>query len=232
MLYLPISEKSVVLFSGGLDSTVLLAYVIESLRYSTKPTMPEVIAVTVQYGSRHNAQELRAAQEVVKHYQDQGVPLLHEVFSLPPEICKGMGSTLMGEGEVWEPTLEELAEWAGPVDTVVPGRNLLLIGVGVARAQVHGAGLLFFGAHATDAYRRQFPDCTIDFFTPLGAAIRVAYDVRLSVPFLGYYKSDIARLGKALGAPLHLSWSCYKGGEEPCGKCQACVEREQALSQI
>lgn len=113
--------------------------------------------------------------------------------------------------------------------TVVPARNLLFATLGVAHALKVGARSVLLGAHKGDA--AVYPDCREEFFRALDAAASVAYGVRVWAPFCTHDdKRVVAIYAQIAGVPIDLTWSCYAGGETPCGECGACCERALALA--
>jgi len=113
--------------------------------------------------------------------------------------------------------------------TVVPNRNMLLIAVAASWAMSLKAATVAYGAHGGD--HAIYPDCRPAFAEALDKAIRLAdwHEVGLERPFVGMDKAAIVRRGVELRAPLHLTWSCYVGGDRHCGKCGTCVERQEAF---
>lgn len=110
--------------------------------------------------------------------------------------------------------------------TVVPGRNLVLLSLAVAHASAVGARKVVFGGHLGDA--AIYPDCRQEFVAAVSRAAELSVGVYVDQPFGGALKKDVVREGRLLGAPLALSWSCYEGGNTPCGECGACVARSAA----
>lgn len=204
--------RYVVALSGGMDSTVLATALLEE-RHS-------LVCVGVDYGQRHR-RELVAAQEVCKCL---GVP--YEV--LPAPFLAGLlpGSALT-DSKI--PVPHGHYADAGMRATVVPNRNMiilsLLLGVSVAR----GMGGVAIAAHAGD--HAVYPDCREAFLEAMQGAARLCdYSAqRIEAPFARITKSEICAIGAKLEAPLHLTWSCYEGGDLHCGKCGTCVERREAF---
>lgn len=191
--------------SGGMDSTALLAWVLSEL-----PGEP-VRAVGFDYGQRHR-RELESAANVADHF---GVPF--DMVALPrlssPALTDGQD---VPHGHY---TDESMAV------TVVKGRNMLFAANLVARAQP--GDVVAVGVHAGD--HAQYPDCRPEFWVPFAQAVRNAYGVTVLAPFLNASKEDIAAVGQLHHAPFHLSWSCYEGGAQHCGRCGTCVERAEAF---
>lgn len=192
--------KSVVLLSGGIDSTVALA-----LTHAD-------VALSFDYGQTH-WRELGAAERIANHYG-----AVHHVLSI-----KGLvgPSSLTGVDAIPETHATE------PDATEVPGRNLVMISVAVAFAQTWGYECVVIGANADD--RAGYPDCRPEFITALDDATRAGYCVGVWAPLLKMSKRDIVERGRQLGIPFDLTWSCYRGGNEPCNRCGACQSRNEAM---
>jgi 7-cyano-7-deazaguanine synthase len=115
--------------------------------------------------------------------------------------------------------------------TVVPNRNAIMANIAIGVASGAGADVIGLGVHAGD--HAVYPDCRPEFVKALRQcmthALKGFHTPRLETPFLHKSKTKIAALGFAAGAPLHLSWSCYKGGALHCGTCGTCTERKEAF---
>ena len=204
--------STLVLLSGGLDSTVLAA----SLLDEGHP----VEAVSIHYGQRHK-KELHAAAAVADAF---GVR--HDVVDLGVLRQHLTGSALTDDVDVPDGHYAEASMRA----TVVPNRNAIMLSVAVGVAVARGHAQVATAVHAGDHFI--YPDCRPYFITAMDQAALVGTegfgDVRVVAPFVGISKADIASLGNRLGAPVGLSWSCYKGGDIHCGRCGTCVERSEA----
>jgi 7-cyano-7-deazaguanine synthase len=113
--------------------------------------------------------------------------------------------------------------------TVVPNRNMILLALAGGHALSLGFDTIAYAAHAGD--HTIYPDCRPEFADSMNKALGLAdwKDLNLHRPYVEMTKSDIVSLGDRLDAPLHLTWSCYAGGEIHCGKCGTCVERKEAF---
>lgn len=203
--------KTIVILSGGMDSSVLL--------YDARAAGHEVRALSVLYGQRH-ARELKAADAIARA---AGVPW--ELADLTGAANLFRGSALTGGGDVPH------GHYAAPSmkQTVVPNRNMVLLSLGVAAAIRDRADAVLYGAHAGD--HAIYPDCRPEFYETMTKAAALAdwHPVELWAPFGRLTKADIARKGAELGVPFILTWSCYEGGDFHCGKCGTCVERREAF---
>lgn len=215
--------KALVLFSGGLDSTTCLALAIE------KYGADEVLALSVSYGQKHT-KEIEAACAVAKHY---GVKL--KTLDLAEIFADSDCSLLRGSSQEVpkESYAEQLAETDGkPVSTYVPFRNGLFLSSAASIALSHGCEVIYYGAHADDAAGNAYPDCSQDFNDAINTAIYLGSgkQLRVEAPFVGKTKADVVKEGLRLHAPYELTWSCYEGGEKPCGLCGTCRDRAAAFA--
>jgi 7-cyano-7-deazaguanine synthase len=203
----------IILLSGGLDSTVLTAHLLAE-------DIP-VEAVTVDYGQRHR-REIGAAAKVAAHYG-----IRHDVIDLTALGQHLAGSALTDTIPVPDGHYTDPAQAA----TIVPNRNAILLMTAVGVAAARGHETVATAVHAGD--HTIYPDCRPEFISAISVAAQLGTrgcgDVTVHAPFLTYTKAGIAALGTRLDAPVHLSWSCYRGGAEPCGRCGACVERAEAI---
>lgn len=204
--------RFIVLLSGGMDSTTALAWA---------ATQGDVVeCVSVDYGQRHR-RELASAEQVAAHY---GVPL--RVLDLS-SFAAALGGNALTDASVDVPEGHYADESMRA--TVVPNRNatFLMAAAGVAAAV--GADAVVTAVHAGD--HPVYPDCRPEFITAADEAARLGTGgaVRVLAPFVNDSKTDVARIGADLDAPLHLSWSCYNGRDRHCGRCGTCVERAEAF---
>jgi 7-cyano-7-deazaguanine synthase len=208
-------KKAVVLLSGGLDSTVTLAQAV-SQGYCVTP-------LTIYYGQRH-ARELKAAKDVVRFYGLER----HIIIDL--DLTSFKTSALISRGiDVPERNSAEQIGLDIPL-TYVPARNMIFLSIAAGLCESESAERVFIGANSLDY--SGYPDCRPEFFEAFQRVLEVGTKagvegrpIRIEAPIVHSTKADIVRLGKRLGAPLHLTWSCYKGGEKACGKCDSCLLR-------
>ncbi len=210
--------KAVVLFSGGLDSTVLLAQALQDCG-------GDCVALSFDYGQRHIV-ELEAAKNIAQHYD---VP--HRIVKLDAEAFSA--SSLVDRAVAVPKGPETLSE--GIPNTYVPARNTIFLSYALGLAEVLDADAIYFGANAND--NAGYADCRPEFFKTFQALANVATKQavegcgpKMITPLLHLDKADIVRLGRELEAPLEMSWSCYDPqGSDPCGRCSACQLREHGL---
>lgn len=209
--------KSVVLLSGGVDSTTCLAMAISGVGADG------VLALSASYGQKHSA-ELRHAAAVAGHY---GVD--HRVLQIPSLFASSSSTLIQGGAANPSVSYEELDEGVSPA--YVPFRNGVFLSMATAVALDAGAEFVYFGAHSEDASRWAYPDCTPEFIGSMASAMFVGsyMKVRLVSPLQWATKSDVIRMGLALGAPYHLTMSCYNGSEPACAVCPTCRSRRDAF---
>ncbi|HET7487156.1 MAG TPA: 7-cyano-7-deazaguanine synthase QueC [Acidimicrobiales bacterium] len=209
--------RAVVLLSGGLDSTVCAAV-------ARRDGAAELLAVTVDYGQRHRIELDRAAAVA-------GAAGAEHVL-VRVDLGGWRGSALT------DPSVDVPAPSDGPgiPVTYVPGRNLVFLSLAAAVAEARDAGAVYLGVNALDY--SGYPDCRPEFVDAFRAAVALALKrgvegrpVDVRTPLIDRTKAEIVRLGVELAAPLHLTWSCYRGGPAPCGACDACALRAMGFAE-
>lgn len=203
-------KDSLIIVSGGMDSITLLHEFKDSI----------ALAVTFDYGSKHNAREIPFAK---MHCERLGIPHVVIPLSFMPKYFKS--SLLEGGEEIPDGNYDE----DNMKSTVVPFRNgiMLSIACGIAESNQLKKVMManHFGDHAI------YPDCRKEFVDAMSLAMKNGtYDgIEIVAPYTGITKTDIALHGKALGLNYEETWSCYKGGDIHCGTCGTCNERKEAL---
>ena len=202
--------KALLVYSGGLDSTTLLREYRDSI----------VLAVTFDYGSKHNAREIACARENCKL-----LGIRHMVIPLGFIGQYFKSDLLLGGGEIPEGSYAE----ENMKSTVVPFRNGIMLSVAAGLAESYGLDTVLLANHSGD--HAIYPDCRPEFVEAMDAAVKAGtYEgIRVVSPYCDITKRDIALRGKAIGLDYSLTYSCYKGGEKHCGKCGTCTERKEAL---
>jgi 7-cyano-7-deazaguanine synthase len=205
--------KALVLFSGGLDSTVLATQL--------KVDGAETRLLSIDYGQRH-ARELKRAEQIA-----QALELPQQVLRLP-DLGPLLGGSSLTDEKVELPEGHYAEE--SMKATVVPNRNMILLALAGGHALSIGFDTIAYAAHAGD--HTIYPDCRPEFADAMETALGLADWEKLSLhrPFVHLSKTDLVKKGAELGAPLHLTWSCYAGREIHCGKCGTCVERKEAFA--
>ncbi len=213
--------RAVVCLSGGMDSCVCTALAARDY---------EVYALHFSYGQRTEARELRSASEIAR------LTGVKEFLPLRMDLFRRIGGSALTDAGIAVP--EAPAEEAGmserggsevPV-TYVPFRNAHFLSAAVSWAEVLGARVVLIGAVEQDS--SGYPDCRPAYYAAFNELIRQGTkegDIRVATPLIGMRKSEIVGLGVELGAPFHVSWSCYSGETEACGVCESCVLRLRAF---
>lgn len=212
--------KAIVLLSGGLDSTVILAMALQQGR--------ECFALSFDYGQRHRV-ELNSAAAVAAYYH---IPL-HIISIDPTSFAQSslVSSIAMPKGR----TMEEIGSGGIP-NTYVPARNTLFLAYALGQAEILNAQEIYVGINAMDSL--PYPDCRPEFVQAFQAVINTATKQsvegnapQLITPLIHWNKHEIVKQGLAHKAPLHLTFSCYDPMEEgrPCHSCDACILRDQAF---
>ena len=215
--------KILVLSSGGVDSTTCLAMAVAEVGAEN------VLALSVYYGQKHD-KEIQAAKKVAEYY---GVRRMELDLSV---IFAGSNCSLLKQSTEdipLESYAQQIEETHGekPVSTYVPFRNGLFLSSAASIALSHGCSKIMYGAHADDAAGAAYPDCSLDFVNAMNQAIYLGSGNQLTIeaPFVSLTKADVVKKGLELGVPYELTWSCYEGGEKPCGKCGTCIDRQRAF---
>ncbi len=205
-------KDSLLVFSGGMDSTTMLYEYQERI----------ALALSFHYGSNHNDKELAFAK---LHCQRLGI----EHIIIPLGFIKEhfnssllSGSEAIPEGNYDEDNMKS---------TVVPFRNGIMLAIAAGMAENRGLQYIMLANHGGD--HAIYPDCRPDFVNAMDQAVCAGTwnNVRLFTPYTNISKAEIARHGLQLGINYDETWSCYKGGDKPCGVCGTCREREEALKE-
>lgn len=220
-------KKAIVLSSGGVDSTTCIGLAVSNLGADN------VLTVSVSYGQKHT-KELECAEKIAEYY---GVE--HKVIDLTQlDIFEGSDCSLLKDSGVnikhqsYSEQIKENGE--GKVDTYVPFRNGLLLSIVSAIAQSRYPDdnvEIYIGAHADDAAGDAYADCSDVFMAAMDSAINIGTygQVRIVSPLVNMNKAEVVRTGLNLDVPYELTWSCYEGGNKPCGECGTCIDRAEAF---
>ena len=210
------SKKAVILLSGGLDSATVAAQAIAD-GY-------QAIALSFRYGQRHE-RELLAARQVAEALN------IRDHFIVDVNLAQWGGSALT-DTSIAMP-IEGVQVGEIPI-TYVPGRNTVFIAIALSLAEAKGAEAIYLGINAVDY--SGYPDCRPDYLEAFQKLAALSSKVgvegnapKLVAPLVMDSKTDIVRRARRLGVPIDLTWSCYQGGEFPCGVCDSCRIRNQAL---
>lgn len=215
--------KALVLSSGGVDSTTVLAMAVE--KYGKE----NVVALSVSYGQKHD-KELQAAIAVAEYYGVEQIFLdLAKIFQY--SNCSLL--TQSTEDIPEESYAEQIEKTSGekPVSTYVPFRNGLFLSSAASVALSKDCSVIYYGAHADDSAGFAYPDCSPEFHKAINEAIweGSGHQLNVEAPFVNKSKAEVVKKGLELGVPYELTWSCYQGGNKPCGKCGTCIDRAAAF---
>lgn len=213
------TKKAIALLSGGMDS-VTAAAMIKSQGY-------EIYALTVSYGQRHS-REIESAKRLAIWLGAKE----HEVIDLP--ISRLLKSSLTNPEEDVK-SKNEMTIGSSIPSTYVPGRNAILLAIAAAWAESIGAEAIVMGVNAIDY--SGYPDCGQPFIDAFENVIKIAtrsgvegHPVEILAPLAKMSKADIVRKGSELGVPFKETWSCYTGGNKPCGVCDSCLLRKKGFA--
>lgn len=214
--------KAIVLLSGGLDSTTILAMAVK--KYGAE----NVTALSIYYGQRHD-KEIQASNKIVSYYK-----VAHQVLDLK-EIFTKSNCSLLKQSSVQVPlgSYEELSKKENIISTYVPFRNGLFLSVAASIALSLGASILYYGIHKDDQASSAYPDTSVAFNRAISRAIYLGSGKQLKVvaPFANKNKAAIVKKGMQLKVPYEMTWSCYEGHDKACGQCPTCIDREIAFLQ-
>ena len=213
--------KAVVLLSGGMDSCVSAAIANQTHRLAV---------LHASYGQRTERGERKSFEAIADFYGVADRDRLVVRFDAFAQI----GGSALTDASISVPESgEALAPHAGIPVTYVPFRNAHFLSAAVSWAEVIGATAIFIGAVAEDS--SGYPDCRPEYYRAFQAVIREGTrpetQIEIVTPVIAMRKSEIVRRGVGLGAPLHLTWSCYQFDDEACGACDSCRLRLQAFAQ-
>lgn len=208
--------KAVIILSGGLDSTVCLAY--------AHKIGCHVYALSFTYGQSHVC-EIEQAKKITQYYKCE-----HLVVNL--EFFSKIGGSSLTDKDLEIPTDRDDEQISvGIPSTYVPFRNGVFLAIACSYAEAVGAEKVFIGVNALDY--SGYPDCRPEFISAFQHAVSVGTrqgseekkDIQIITPLLQKTKAEIVQMGIDLEAPLHLTTSCYQGEEKACGRCDSCKLR-------
>ncbi len=209
--------KAVLCLSGGMDSCVCAALTAQQ---------HELYALHFSYGQRTERRELASAEKIAELVGARQFMHLHT------EVFRRIGGSALTDEAIAVPRAAPGDGQIGaeiPV-TYVPFRNAHFLSAAVSWAEVLGAEMVVIGAVEQDS--SGYPDCRPAYYDAFNALIRQGTrkgTIRVQTPLIHMRKSEIVRLGVELGAPFHVSWSCYSGEHEACGVCDSCALRLRAF---
>ncbi|HQN93589.1 MAG TPA: 7-cyano-7-deazaguanine synthase QueC [Prolixibacteraceae bacterium] len=212
-------KRAVVLLSGGLDSSVAI--------HLAKSEGFEVYALSFDYGQKHN-KELECAKATALKVGAAA----HKIVTLQLNLWGGSSLT----DSAMEVEDGDITRTDIPM-TYVPARNMVFLSVAASFAEAIGAQDIFIGVSEVDY--SGYVDCREEFIRSMEETINKGTvmaaehgkKIRIHTPFINKTKSEEIQLGEKLGVDWSLTWSCYRGGEKPCGTCDSCLLRAKAFSE-
>ena len=215
-LCIVMSKKAIVLLSGGLDSATSAAIALQD-GYET-------IALSFRYGQKHE-KELQAAQTIANH------------LGIEEHYIIDVNLSLWGGSSLTDADLQIPQEGVKPdqiPSTYVPGRNTVFIAIALSLAEAKQAEAIYLGINAVDY--SGYPDCRPEYLAAWQKLASLSYKVgiedkapKLVAPLIKLSKVEIVQTAISLNVPIDETWSCYQGGEKPCGLCDSCRIRNEAL---
>ena len=214
-------KKAISVLSGGLDCTVSTSVFAKDWK---------IHAITFDYGQKAFKRELKAAEEICEK-----MGWTHEVIELP-WLSKISTSSLNTAEEIPEVSFNDLDDIEKSSETAssvwVPARNMVFTSIAISYAESIGAEKIIVGWDAEEA--ATFPDNSKEFLNAFNELIGVGSpeNIKIEAPAIDLSKEEIVKLGVEVGAPMELSYSCYKGGDKHCGVCESCMRRKRAFKQL
>lgn len=210
-------KKCIVLLSGGIDSATML--------YASKKNGFKPHALIFDYGQKHKKEILFAKRLAKKSCTP------FKIVKLP---FPWKGSSLL-DGKMPIPVGRSVTEIKKRIpSTYVPARNMIFLSIAASFAESIKAKAIFIGAHTEDY--SGYPDCRKEFFDLFNKVVargtKIGSKLKIYAPFVYMKKSKIIKTGLKLGVPFGLTWSCYKGGKAPCGRCESCFFRIKAFKEL
>ena len=214
-------KRAISLLSGGLDCTVATSVYDEDY---------EIFAITFNYGQKSFKRELQASREICNKMNWN-----HEVIELP-WLSQISNSSLNTDEEIPELTKDDLDDLEKSKESAssvwVPARNTVFTSIALSYAESIGAEIIIVGWN--DEEGTTFPDNSKEYLEKFNELISVGSPnkIKIEAPAINLNKEEIVKLGIEYGAPIELSYSCYKGTEKQCGVCESCVRRKRAFENL
>ena len=209
------AKKAVCLISGGLDSCVTT--------YIAKKNGFEIFALSFNYGQRHK-KEVECSRDIVSSVN----AVKHTIFDLDLDKFGSSSLTDISVDVEQDNKLEEIGR--NIPSTYVPARNTVFLSIGLAYAESIDADAVFIGVTATDY--SGYPDCRPEYMQAYQKMADLATkrgvegrNIQIITPLINLSKAEIIKKGVELNAPFEKTWSCYKGEDKACGRCDSCLLR-------
>jgi 7-cyano-7-deazaguanine synthase len=211
-------KKAITVLSGGLDSTVASTKFREDY---------QIHALTFNYGQKSAEMEIKSAKAVCEELGAE-----HTIIELPWLAGLG-GSSLTSDESIPEPEDTELDDMESALKSAksvwVPGRNVVFTAIANSFAEAEKASIIIVGWDLEEAVT--FPDNSKEFLDAFNTVLEVGSfdEIKIEAPLIGMNKNEIVEYGDSIGAPMELSYSCYKGFNYHCGVCESCMRRKRAF---
>ena len=214
-------KKAISVFSGGLDCCVATSVYCNDY---------EIHAITFNYGQKAVLPEIRASRKICEK-----MGWTHEVVDLPwlDKISTSSLNTDENIPKLSDEDLDNLDISRKSASNVwVPARNTVFTSIALSYAESIGAEIIIVGWNGEEG--ETFPDNSKEYMEEFNNLINVGSPekIRIEAPCIDLNKEEIVKLGFDIGAPMELSYSCYKGGDEPCGVCESCMRRKRAFKKV
>jgi 7-cyano-7-deazaguanine synthase len=206
-------SRAVVLLSGGMDSCVCAALAARD---------GEAAALHISYGQRTEERERRAFEGICDRLD------IRDRLVVRNDALRAIGGSALTDPNIAVPQAHALG--LGVPVTYVPFRNAHFLAVAVSWAEVLGARKVYIGAVEPDS--SGYPDCRPEYYRAFNEVVKAGTKegtIQVVTPLIAMHKREIVTLGLELGAPLHLTWSCYQSEDRACGVCDSCVLRLRAF---
>jgi 7-cyano-7-deazaguanine synthase len=211
------SLKAIVLVSGGMDSCVTAAI--------AKSENAEISFLHISYGQLTEDRERKAFNDIADFYN------VEKRLDISIDYLAKIGGSSLTDMKI-EVSEANLESQEIPT-SYVPFRNANMLSIATSWAEVIGANRIYIGAVAEDS--SGYPDCRPEFIsafeTMIDTGTKPETSIKIVTPVIKLMKSEIVELGIKLNAPLHLSWSCYRNGQDACGTCDSCALRLRGFKQ-
>ena len=214
-------KKAISVMSGGLDCTVATSIISKD---------HEIHAITFNYGQKALEREVKASKAICNKMK-----WTHEVIDLP-WLANISNSSLNTDEEVPEPSAEDLDDLEKSNETAssvwVPARNTVFTSIALSYAESIGADTIIVGWNGEEG--ATFPDNSKEYMEKFNELIEEGSPekIRIEAPLINLNKEEIVELGVECGAPMELSYSCYKGRDKQCGVCESCMRRKRAFEAL
>jgi 7-cyano-7-deazaguanine synthase len=215
--------KALVIFSGGIDSTICLAKAINECGKKN------VIALSFNYGQK-NYKELVKAEEITKEYNIKLIKMDISNLFINSNSAMLRHSSVDIPKKTFEEQFKELKR-NEDVSTSVPFRNGLMLSIAASIAISMNAKVIYYGIHKESKLTSIYPDCSREFIDNINKSILIGTNKKVKVvtPLIDMSKSEVVKEGIRLNIPFEKTWTCYENADKPCMKCTACMERIEAF---